>query len=123
MVNDESAKLDNIREILYTCTEEYEIKKGRAIYELAHYVLSETSKFDIEYIDLESPTRLIKRQLIVKVYKDRGDCPIGGIAKKKDEPDHYLQKMTQDLQVITQKYSLFVIQVTGEPRLYWVRIE
>lgn len=122
-VTDASVQFDNIIEIQYNSTEEYERRKGRAIYELTHNLLSETSKFDIEYIDTEPPTLNIKRQLIVKVYKDRSDCPIGGLAQNKDEPDHYLTTVNQNLQARVQKYSVFVIEGKLKTHFYWVRTE
>lgn len=127
IVNDETVKAANIREIVFGGGEEKELRKQDAIYQLAGELVeqNESSKIDIEYFDLEPPSVFVSRQLVVKVYKDRNDCPIGGLAKHKGEEDYTVLKMTEFFGMIRLRYQIFAIKPKpeSEPRFYWVRVE
>jgi len=87
----------------------------------------QADKVEIEYFELPSHSLFEKRRLLVKVYKNRYYCPIGGLAKNKGEEDYTALKMTEafGMRMIQLRYQLFAIQPQPkkDPHLYWVRIE
>lgn len=127
IVNDETVRAANIREIIFKGGVEKELRKRDAIYELAGELVecNESSKIEIDTFDLEPLSVFVSRELLVKVYKDRHDCPIGGLARHKNETEYTLLRWTGFLGTIQLRYQLFVVQSKpdSQPVIYWVRTE
>lgn len=128
MINDDTVRAANIREIMYRGGEECQLRQIDAIYELAGKMIDPSDKFEINYFDLDPIQTIpplphpINKQLLVKVYKDRKDCPVWGIGRDNGEQDYVIQCIDNNLIVTCQKYLRYVVRGRSNRQRYWVRV-
>jgi hypothetical protein len=114
----------NIREIQYATEEQKAIVIARATRELVPDPIPNATIKNVELPDIQSG---IKRELLIKLYTNRLQCPIGAIAINNDE-DRYDAEIVGQwmpgkwMPIHQMQFAVFAIQAKTDVFLYWVRL-